>query len=73
MKWVAEWLFIGKVLKFLNKTKSIFFILLVQVLYPFYVTLFGLVAQKPVYVWKDRELRWAIINKIKLALSTLKY
>ncbi len=57
MKWVAEWLFIGKVLKFLNKTKSIFFILLVQVLYPFYVTLFGLVAQKPVYVWKDRELR----------------
>ena len=57
IKWIPEWLFIGCVLSFLKKSKSIFFIFLVQILYPFYVTLFGIVAQSPSYIWKDRELR----------------
>jgi cellulose synthase/poly-beta-1,6-N-acetylglucosamine synthase-like glycosyltransferase len=57
LKWVPEWLFIGGVLSFLKKLTSIPFIPLVQILYPFYVTLFGLVAQKPTYLWKDRRLQ----------------
>lgn len=56
-KWIPEWLFIGRVLIFLQKPKSISYIPLVQVLYPFYVTFFGMVAQKPTYVWKGRRLR----------------
>jgi cellulose synthase/poly-beta-1,6-N-acetylglucosamine synthase-like glycosyltransferase len=57
IKWVPEWFFIGKVLRFLKKKSAIWYIPLVQLVYPFYVTLFGLVAQKPTYVWKGRELR----------------
>ncbi|MFB9296679.1 glycosyltransferase family 2 protein [Persicitalea jodogahamensis] len=56
LKWIPEWLFIGTILSFLRKEKSIIYILFVQVLYPFYVTLFGIVAQKPMYRWKGREL-----------------
>ena len=57
MKWIPEWIFIGSLLIFLKKKSSIPYILLVQLLYPFYVVLFGLVAQKPTYTWKGRELR----------------
>lgn len=57
IKWIPEWLFIGTILSFLNKSRSIAFILLVQILYPLYVTLFGIAAQQPSYNWKDRELR----------------
>lgn len=57
LKWLPEWLFIGSVLSFLKKQSSMFFIPLVQILYPFYVTLFGLVAQQPTYIWKDRRLQ----------------
>ena len=56
IKWIPEWLFIGSVLLFSNKSRSIIYILLVQIFYPFYVTLFGVVAQRPSYTWKDREL-----------------
>lgn len=57
IKWVPEWLFIGSILSFLKKSHSTVYIILVQILYPFYVTLFGLAAQRPNYVWKGRELR----------------
>ncbi len=57
IKWVPEWVFIGNVLRFLKKKSAILYIPLVQLVYPFYVTFFGLVAQKPTYVWKGRELR----------------
>ncbi len=55
-KWVPEWFFIGGVLSFLQKPKSLLYIPLVQLIYPFYVTFFGLVVQKPTYIWKDRRL-----------------
>jgi len=55
-KWVPEWFFIGGVLTFLQKPKSLLYIPLVQLIYPFYVTLFGLAVQKPTYIWKDRRL-----------------
>jgi cellulose synthase/poly-beta-1,6-N-acetylglucosamine synthase-like glycosyltransferase len=56
IKWVPEWFFIGSVLSFLKKSRSIPYILIVQLLYPFYVTLFGLVVQQPTYEWKGRKL-----------------
>jgi cellulose synthase/poly-beta-1,6-N-acetylglucosamine synthase-like glycosyltransferase len=55
-KWVPEWFFIGGVLSFLQKPKSLLYIPLVQLIYPFYVTFFGLVVQKPTYTWKGRRL-----------------
>lgn len=57
IKWFPEWLFIGSVLTFLNKSRSIIYILVVQIFYPFYVSLFGIIAQQPSYTWKGRELR----------------
>lgn len=57
IKGVPEWFFIGSILFFLKKSRSITYVLLVQILYPFYVTLFGIVAQRPSYIWKDRELQ----------------
>lgn len=57
LKWVPEWFFIGSILSFLRKQSSIPFIPLVQIIYPWYVTFFGLAVQKPTYVWKDRTLR----------------
>jgi cellulose synthase/poly-beta-1,6-N-acetylglucosamine synthase-like glycosyltransferase len=55
-KWIPEWFFIGGVLSFLNKQKSRLYIPLVQLIYPFYVTFFGLAVQKTTYIWKDRKL-----------------
>ncbi len=57
IKWLPEWLFIGTVLAFLKKSYSVFYVILVQVFYPFYVTFFGIVAQQPSYSWKGRELQ----------------
>lgn len=56
IKCVPEWLFLGVVLRFLDKSKSIFYIPVTQLLYPFYVCFFGLAAQKPEYEWKGRKL-----------------
>ncbi|MCE7042619.1 glycosyltransferase [Dyadobacter sp. CY312] len=56
LKVVPEWLFLGSVLRFLNKGKSILYIPVTQLIYPFYVCFFGLAAQKPEYEWKGRKL-----------------
>lgn len=56
IKCAPEWLFLGTVLRFLNKSASIFFIPLTQLIYPFYVCFFGLVVQNPEYEWKGRKL-----------------
>lgn len=56
LKWVPEWFFIGRVLWFLKKRRSIPYIPLVQLIYPFYVTFFGLAVQRPEYEWKGRKL-----------------
>ena len=56
LKIIPEWLFLGSVLRFLNKGKSVLYIPVTQLIYPFYVCFFGLVAQKPQYEWKGRKL-----------------
>lgn len=57
LKVIPEWLFLGSVLEFLKKNKSIWFIPVTQLIYPFYVCFFGLAAQKPEYNWKGRKLK----------------
>jgi len=54
---LPEWLFIGSVLRFLEKEQALPYIPLVQVIYPFYVLFFGLAGQKGMYSWKGRRLR----------------
>ena len=56
IKCAPEWLFLGLVLKFLQKSSSIFYIPVTQIIYPFYVCFFGLAVQKPSYEWKGRKL-----------------
>lgn len=58
LKFSAEFVFLSLILNFLKKNTSIFFIPFVQIIYPIYVTFFGLISQgKGEYVWKDRKLR----------------
>lgn len=58
IKFSAELLFLMLVLSFLRKKSLIWLIPFVQIIYPFYVTFFGLVAQgKNEYVWKGRKLQ----------------
>ncbi len=57
LKWLPEWVLISSLLLFFEKSRSIVYIPLVQILYPFYVTLFGLAGQRSSYVWKGRSLR----------------
>lgn len=56
LKCIPEWFFLGSVLSFLQKRKSLAFIPLTQLIYPFYVCFFGLAAQKGQYEWKGRKL-----------------
>ena len=56
LKCIPEWIFLGNVLNFLGKRRSIPYIPLTQITYPFYVCFFGLAAQKPEYEWKGRKL-----------------
>lgn len=58
LKFSAELLFLMLVLSFLRKKRLIWLIPFVQILYPLYVTFFGLIAQgKSEYIWKGRKLR----------------
>lgn len=57
LKILPEWLFIGSVLRFLKKERSLLYIPPVQAVYPFYVVFFGLAGQGATYKWKGRELR----------------
>lgn len=56
LKCVPEWLFLGSVLSFLQKPKSLAFIPVTQLFYPFYVCFFGMAAQQGQYEWKGRKL-----------------
>lgn len=56
VKCIPEWFFLGSVLVFLQKTRSLAFIPVTQVIYPLYVCFFGLAAQKGQYEWKGRKL-----------------
>ncbi|WP_310589822.1 glycosyltransferase family 2 protein [Larkinella soli] len=57
LKAVPEWLFLGSVLVFLGKRKTLPWIPVTQLVYPFYVVFFGLVAQRKGFRWKGRDLR----------------
>ena len=56
IKCAPEWLFLGTILQFLRKPVSILFIPVTQIFYSFYVCFFGIIAQKPEYDWKGRQL-----------------
>lgn len=56
VKCVPEWIFLGSILSFLGKKRSILYIPITQVVYPLYVCLFGIAVQKPTYEWKGRKL-----------------
>ncbi len=59
VKLALEFVFLGLVLSFLKKKRSIIFIPLVQIIYPFYVVFFGLnsVFMARTYDWKGRKLK----------------
>lgn len=54
VKVIFEGIFISSILYFLNSPFNIFYYLLVQLVYPFYVLIFGAVANMGGYKWKDR-------------------
>lgn len=58
LKYSAEFIFLSLIINFLRKKSLIWLIPFVQIIYPLYVVLFGLVAQKQgEYVWKGRKLK----------------
>ena len=57
LKFIAEGIFIGLIIKYLGKLKSSVYLLILQIIYPFYVTFFGLIVQKKGYIWKERQLK----------------
>lgn len=58
LKFSAEFAFLSLLLWFFKKKTAIFFIPFIQIIYPIYVTFFGLISQgKSEYVWKGRKLR----------------
>jgi cellulose synthase/poly-beta-1,6-N-acetylglucosamine synthase-like glycosyltransferase len=56
LKFVPEFFFLTRVLGFLGHRRKIGWIPVVQLVYPVYVTFFGLLAQGKGYRWKGREL-----------------
>lgn len=57
LKVIPEFLFLRRILVFLQKKSSVSAIPLTQILYPFYVVFFGLAAQGKGYSWKGRNLK----------------
>lgn len=57
LKTGPEFLFLRQVLVFLRKKSAVSRIPLTQLIYPFYVLLFGLTAQGKGFEWKDRKLK----------------
>ncbi len=58
LKFSAEFVFLSLIVSFLRKKSLIWLIPFVQVIYPFYVVFFGIVAQdKSEYIWKGRKLK----------------
>ncbi len=57
LKFSAEFIFLSLIVSFLCKKSLIWLIPFVQIVYPFYVIFFGIVAQdKSEYTWKGRKL-----------------
>ena len=57
LKFIPEFIFLSSLNSFLRQKKLNIFIPLVQIFYPFYVIVFGLLAQKKGYTWKARKLK----------------
>ncbi|AFK02368.1 glycosyl transferase family 2 [Emticicia oligotrophica DSM 17448] len=58
LKLLIEFIFLALMLGFLRKKALIWLIPIVQIIYPFYVVFFGLIAQKQSdYIWKGRQLK----------------
>lgn len=57
-RFIFELIYLAIFLKFLRKTKTISYIPIVQLLYPFYVVFFGLnsLFMRKIYLWKGRRL-----------------
>ncbi len=56
IKFSAELIFLALTISFLGHKSKIIFIPIIQILYPFYVVFFGLIAQGKGYEWKGRKL-----------------
>ncbi|TAG01251.1 MAG: glycosyltransferase [Cytophagia bacterium] len=56
LKFIPEFLFLMIILLFFEHKKSIFFIFLIQIIYPFYVLLFAFAGFGKEYEWKGRKL-----------------
>ena len=57
LKFSVEFVFLSLIVCFLRKKHLIWLIPFVQIIYPFYVTFFGIIAQgKNDYIWKGRKL-----------------
>ncbi len=56
IKVIAEILFMVPILNFFNKTKLIWLVLPIQIIYPFYVMFFGMLSFRKSYKWKERKL-----------------
>jgi len=56
LKLFPEFLFLRAINRFLNQKTLIKFIPLIQLIYPIYVVIFGILAQKKGYTWKNRNL-----------------
>lgn len=57
VKFLPEFLFLSLIIRFLKKNRLIPYIPLVQLFYPIYVMLFGIVSQRKGYEWKGRKLK----------------
>lgn len=57
VKFLPEFLFLSLIIRFLKKNRLIPCIPLVQLFYPMYVLLFGIVSQRKGYEWKGRKLK----------------
>lgn len=56
LKWGLELIFLQGILRFLGHRLALWWIPITQLIYPFYVSFFGLLAQKKGYEWKGRRL-----------------
>ena len=57
LKFGAEFIFLLLIIRYLDYKNKILFIPIIQILYPFYVVFFGLLAQGKGYEWKGRKLQ----------------
>jgi cellulose synthase/poly-beta-1,6-N-acetylglucosamine synthase-like glycosyltransferase len=56
LKLIPEFVFLSLMMSFFNKNHMIIFVPIVQFIYPFYVVVFGIAAQRKGYQWKNRNL-----------------